>query len=188
MKSFFTSLRASLLLLIICGLLYPLATTGIAQVLFPKQAKGSLIEREGQLIGSALLAQEFTSPDLFHPRPSAANYDPKASAATNAAVSSEDYSRQIAERVNRLKQEEGAMATRAIPADLVTESGSGLDPHLSPAAARAQVSRIARETGISEAELNALIDHHTKGRQLGIFGEQRVNILELNLDLLQRIR
>lgn len=186
MKSLVIALRTSLLLMIICGLLYPLVTTGIAQVLFPKQANGSLIEHHGTVIGSEWIAQPFTSPGFFHPRASAADYDPRATAATNAAVASDEYLRDLGEKVNQLKKENPGLADREIPADLVTTSGSGLDPHLSPAAAKAQVPRISKETGIPEAELNALVDAHTKGRDLGIFGEPRVNVLELNLELLKR--
>ncbi|WP_146812278.1 potassium-transporting ATPase subunit KdpC [Aneurinibacillus danicus] len=183
MKSLFIAIRASILLMLVCGLLYPLLTTGIAQVLFPFQAQGSLVEDNGKVEGSVLLAQDFTSPKLFHPRASAAKYDPTASAATNAAVASPDYVKGIKETVDAVKKENPALQDN-IPADLVTTSGSGFDPHLSPEAAKAQVPRIAKATGLSEHVLLSLIDKHTKGRQLGIFGEPRVNVLELNRDLL----
>ena len=136
------------------------------------------------MIGSKLIAQDFSSPKLFHPRMSAAKYDPQASAATQAAIASEDYLKGLTENVQGLKKENGNLTD--IPADLVTTSGSGFDPDLSPEAVRAQVPRIARETGLSEVELNRLIDEHVQSRQLGVFGEPRVNVLELNIDLIKK--
>lgn len=188
MKSFLTAIRASLILMLFCGLLYPLATTGLAQAIFPKQADGSLIVEDGMVRGSEWIAQGFESPKLFHPRASAANYDPTASAATQAAVASDDYVKGVAEQVAALKQENPQLDPEHIPADLVTTSGSGYDPHLTPEAARAQVPRVAKETGIEESELNAMIDRHTEGRDLGIFGESRVNVLLLNRELLTQIK
>ena len=181
MKAFMVALRASVLFMLICGLLYPLVTTGVAQVLFPKQAEGSLVFNHGQVQGSDLLAQDFKSPSTFHPRASAANYDPKASAATNAAVASVNYVKGLKKQVDALKKEDPSL--KDIPADLVTTSGSGFDPDLSPEAAKAQIPRIARATGIAQEKLVQLIDQHIKGRQLVIFGEPRVNVLELNMAL-----
>lgn len=182
MKSLIVAIRASVVLLLICGLIYPLATTGVAQVIFPKQADGSLIKTNGKVTGSKLLAQEFKGPEWFHSRASAASYNPTASAATNVAVASEDYVKATKDKINELKKENNDLG-KDIPADLVTTSGSGFDPDLSPEAVRAQVPRIAKATGISEEKLVSLIKNNTKGRQLGIFGEPRVNVLELNLDL-----
>ncbi|QKE75827.1 potassium-transporting ATPase subunit KdpC [Arthrobacter citreus] len=176
------AIRASIVLLVICGLVYPLATTGVAQVIFPKQADGSLIETKGKVTGSKLLAQEFKGPEWFHSRASAANYNPTASAATNAAVASKEYVKETKDKINELKNENSNLR-KTIPADLVTTSGSGFDPDLSPEAVKAQVPRVAKATGISEDQLMTLINKHTKRRQIGIFGEPRVNILELNLDL-----
>lgn len=186
MKSIFVALRTAIVFMVICGLLYPLVTTGIAQALFPKQAEGSLVSQNGQIIGSSLLAQDVKGAGLFHPRASAANYDPTASAATNAAVASNDYVKITSDKVNAIKQENPNIGT-VIPADLVTTSGSGFDPDLSIEAAKAQVPRISKETGIAEDQLLSLITQHTKGRQLGLFGEPRVNVLELNM-LLQKIK
>ncbi|WP_170927420.1 potassium-transporting ATPase subunit KdpC [Gottfriedia acidiceleris] len=186
MKSLMVAIRASIVLLLICGLAYPLATTGVAQVIFPKKADGSLIKTNGQIKGSKLLAQEFKGPEWFHSRASAANYNPTASAATNAAVASEEYVKTTKEKIKELKNENTNLG-KNIPADLVTTSGSGFDPDLSPEAVKAQVPRIANATGISEDKLTSLIKKHTKGRQLGVFGEPRVNVLELNLDL-QKLR
>lgn len=183
MKSVWIALRTSIVLMLLCGLVYPLATTAFAQVLFLHQAEGSLVKVDGKIIGSELLAQEFTSPKLFHPRASAAKYDPTASAATNAAVAHPDYVKTVKESIDALRQENPTLGSN-VPADLVTTSGSGFDPHLSPEAAQAQVPRIAKASGISEDELNRLIEEHTEGRQLGIFGEPRVNVLTLNQDLL----
>ena len=186
MKSLFIALRASVVLMVVCGLLYPLATTGFANVLFPKQAEGSLLEDHNQVVGSELIAQNFQAPQFFHPRASAAKYDPKASAATQAAIASPDYVKSVQDQVQALKQENPNL--HEIPADLVTTSGSGFDPDLSPEAAKAQVPRIAQATGLSEADLNKLIDEQTQTRQLGIFGEPRVNVLELNRELLKRTK
>jgi K+-transporting ATPase ATPase C chain len=184
MKSFLVALRASLFLMILCGLIYPLATTAVAQVLFHKQAEGSLITQNGKVQGSELIAQGFKGPQWFQPRASAAKYDPTASAATNAAVASNDYIKTVQKDVNQVKKEDPNIGN-SIPADLITTSGSGFDPDLTPEAAKAQVPRIAKARNVSEAQLQALINEHTKGRQLGIFGESRVNVLELNMALQQ---
>lgn len=183
MKSLWIAVRASLVLLVLCGIIYPFVTTGFAQLLFPAQAEGSLIEANGKIQGSRMLAQDFTSPGFFHPRSSAANYDPKASAATNAAVASEDYEKSIQEKIAAIEKENPSLKGK-VPADLVTTSGSGFDPDLSPEAAKAQIPRVAQATGFSEQALQQLVDQHTRGRALGIFGEPRVNVLELNLALL----
>lgn len=179
-------IRVSLVLMLLCGLGYPLVTTGAAQALFPRQADGSLIESSGGVIGSELLAQNVESPKLFQPRASNAKYDPTASAGSNRAVASEDYVQEIAGKIAQVKQENPSLTV--IPADLVTVSGSGLDPDLSPEAAKAQMPRISRATGLSEATLQALVDAHVKGRQLGIFGEPRVNVTELNLALMKQMK
>jgi K+-transporting ATPase ATPase C chain len=184
MKMMLTAIRVSVVLMLLCGLIYPLVTTGVAQALFPKQAEGSLIQMNGTLIGSKLLAQSIQSPKLFQPRGSAAKYDPTASVGSNTAVASADYVKKIADQIDALKKDNPNLTD--IPADLVTGSGSGFDPDLSPEAAKAQVPRISRETGIGEQQLNQLVDLHTKDRQLGVFGEPRVNVLELNIDLMNQ--
>ncbi|MED1203139.1 potassium-transporting ATPase subunit KdpC [Heyndrickxia acidicola] len=186
MRFFMTALRTSVFLMILCGFIYPVVTTGFAQVLFHKQAEGSLVTENGKVKGSEMLAQGFKGTQWFQPRASAAKYDPTASAATNAAVASHDYVKSVKASVNQLKKENPGLGND-IPADLVTTSGSGFDPDLSPEAAKAQVPRIARVTGISEERLQSLIDQHTKGRSLGIFGEPRVNVLEINMAL-QKIK
>ncbi|WP_040948890.1 potassium-transporting ATPase subunit KdpC [Gorillibacterium massiliense] len=186
MKMLGNAIRVSIVLMLICGFIYPMVTTGFAQVLMHKQANGSLIKTENGIAGSSLIAQQVESPKLFHPRASAAKYDPTASAGSNQAVASEDYASNLAKNVEAVKQDNPGMTD--VPADLVTGSGSGLDPDLSPAAAKAQAPRISRETGISEEELDRLIDNNTKKRQLGIFGEPHVNVTELNMDLLKLLK
>ncbi|MGG1516423.1 potassium-transporting ATPase subunit KdpC [Paenibacillus oryzisoli] len=186
MKSVMIAIRVSLLFMIVCGLIYPLATAGVAQVLFPKQANGSLIESNGTVIGSELLAQNFESPKFFHPRASAANYDPTATAGSNTAVASSDYAAAMADKIEAWKKENPNLTE--IPADIVTVSGSGFDPDLSREGAKAQIPRISRETGISESKLNELVDQVAKARQLGIFGEPRVNVTELNMELLHKVK
>jgi K+-transporting ATPase ATPase C chain len=182
MRSFLVALRASLFLMILCGLIYPLATTAVAQVLFHKQAEGSLVTQNGKVVGSDLIAQGFKGPQWFQPRASAAHYNPTASAATNADVASSGYVKAVKDKVAQVKKEDPNIGN-SIPADLVTTSGSGFDPDLSPEAAKAQVTRISKATGVSEDRLQTLINENTKGRSLGIFGEPRVNVLDLNMAL-----
>jgi potassium-transporting ATPase KdpC subunit len=182
MRSFLVALRASLFLLILCGLIYPLATTAVAQVLLHKQAEGSLVTQNGKVVGSELLAQGFKGPQWFQPRASAAKYDPTASAATNADVASSDYIKTVKNNVGQIKKEDPNLEN-SIPADLVTTSGSGFDPDITPEAAKAQVIRIAKASGISQNQLITLINQHIEGRSLGIFGEPRVNVLKINLAL-----
>ncbi|MCM3135938.1 potassium-transporting ATPase subunit KdpC [Paenibacillus polysaccharolyticus] len=183
MKMLLPALRLSVVLMLVCGLLYPLVTTGVAQLLFPSQANGSLMVQDAKVIGSSLLAQEVKSPGLFQPRASNANYDPTASAGSNRAVASPEYTAEMNQKLATLRQENPALPHK-IPADLVTGSGSGLDPDLSPEAAVAQIPRISQATGLGKKKLAQLIEDHTQGRQLGIFGEPRVNVNELNLALI----
>jgi K+-transporting ATPase ATPase C chain len=183
MKMTWIAIRASIVLMVICGLIYPLVTTGVAQAIFPKQANGSLIEANGVVQGSELLAQNFESPRFFHPRASNAKYDPKSSAGSNVAIASDDYVKGISDQIDAWKKENPLLTE--VPADLVTVSGSGFDPDLSPEGAKAQVPRISKETGLSVVLIQQLIDKQTMNRSLGIFGEPRVNVLDLNLGLLQ---
>ncbi|QHW31364.1 potassium-transporting ATPase subunit KdpC [Paenibacillus rhizovicinus] len=187
MKSIVTAIRVSIVLMLICGFIYPLVTTGFAQVLFPKQADGSLmVSADGTVLGSKLLAQNVESPKLFHPRASNAKYDPTASAGSNRAVATTEYVKEMEERVAAVKADNPELTD--IPADLVTVSGSGFDPDLSPEAAKAQVPRISKATGMSADALNKLIDEVANSRQLGIFGEPRVNVNALNTELMQQIK
>jgi K+-transporting ATPase ATPase C chain len=167
---------------VIFGLIYPLAVTGLAQLLFPIQANGSLIQRNGQVIGSQLLGQAFSAPGYFHSRPSNAGtgYDASQSGATNYAPTNHQLIDRVKGDVEKLHAENPG---EPIPVDLVTASASGLDPEISPAAAEFQVARVARERKISEDEVRSLVAKHTLARQFGFLGEPRVRVLELNLDL-----
>jgi potassium-transporting ATPase KdpC subunit len=167
---------------LLLGVIYPLAITGISQILFPDQANGQLIERDGKVIGSRIIGQGFSSPGYFRSRPSAAGtgYDAASSAGTQLGPTNKKLIESVTANVEAARKEN---PNAPVPIDLVTASASGLDPHLSPAAADFQVPRVARERGLSEADLRALVASHTDGRQLGFLGEPRVNVLELNLAL-----
>ena len=178
------AVRISLLFLVLCGGVYPAAVTLVAQ-LMPYQASGSLITRsDGAVIGSELIAQPFTGDGYFHPRPSAAGtdgYDARASSGSNLGPTNQKLIDRVKTAAAAARADDPALTT--VPADLVTASGSGLDPDITPAAALAQVPRVAKARAISEQELADLIRTHTTGRDLGIFGDPRVNVLKLNLAL-----
>ncbi|HEX8718567.1 MAG TPA: potassium-transporting ATPase subunit KdpC [Gemmatimonadaceae bacterium] len=173
----------TLILCVLTGVVYPGVVTGLAQLLFPRQANGSLIAVGGNVIGSRLIGQAFARPGYFHPRPSAAGagYDAMASGGTNEGPTSHALAESIAARVDSVHRRDGVRGP--VPADMVTASGSGLDPHISPANAMLQVMRVARARGVRPEAIRALVQHHVEARQLGIFGEPRVNVLELNLAL-----
>ncbi len=172
------------------GGLFPAALYGLAQGAFPDQAGGSMLKAGGVVVGARLIGQNFTRPGYFHGRPSAAGagYDATASGGTNLPPTNQKLIQSIAERARAYRAENGLAPDAAVPIDAVTSSGSGLDPHISPASAALQVSRVAATRGLSEAVVRALVARHTQGRQLGILGEPRVSVLELNLALDQAMR
>jgi len=185
MKTFIIALRATLVTLILTGILYPLGMTALAQVLFPSAANGSLAKDEsGKVVGSRLLGQNFANPAYFQPRPSAAGngYDPLASGGSNFGPTSAKLQDRVKADIARLHKD-NPDAIGDIPAELVTASGSGLDPHLSPVGARWQVPRVAHVRGVSAARITAALEEAVSGRDFGFLGEPTVNVLELNLAL-----
>lgn len=184
MKNLLTAILMTVVTTVVFGLVYPLAITGIAQLVFPDKANGQLIRRaDGTIIGSRIIGQPFAGPGYFHPRPSAAGpagYDAGASAGSNLGPTNRVLIERVKADVARLQAENPG---KPVPIDLVTTSASGLDPHISPAAAEFQVPRIARERSLSEDQVRQIVATHTEGRQFGFLGEPRVNVLELNLDL-----
>ena len=182
------ALRMTLVTLLLTGLAYPLALTGLAQVLFPARANGSLVTAGDRVVGSELIGQRFRKAGYFQGRPSAAGsdgYDATSSSGSNLGPTSKALRQRIEADVARLRSENAA-APASIPVELVTASGSGLDPHLSPEAARWQVPRIASARGVPPAEVDSLVAAHTENRWLGILGEPRVNVLRLNVELDRR--
>lgn len=174
-------------LTVLVGVAYPLAMTGLAQVLFPYQANGSLVrDAQGKVVGSALIGQNFAGPRYFHPRPSAAGadgYDAGASSGSNLAPTNAKLIEAVRERAEAYRQENGLAADAQVPVDAVTTSASGLDPEISPANALLQVKRVAAARQLAETDVRTLMEQSTQGRVLGFFGEPRVNVLQLNLAL-----
>ena len=190
MKNIFTEFGRSLVAtlffaVILCGL-YPLVVFGISQLLFPNQANGSLLVDKSGIRGSALLAQNFTGTKYFHPRPSAAGsngYDPTSSGGSNLGPTSSNLVANITQNIATYRSDNGLATNAPVPADAVTESASGLDPHISVANAELQIPRVAKARGISEARVRELVQQNTSGRDLGVFGEPRVNVMMLNFAL-----
>lgn len=176
----------TIVLTVLTGFIYPLVVWGIAQIVFPAQANGSLVMRDGRPIGSRLIGQNFSQNKYFHPRPSAAGdkgYDASNSGGSNLGPTNKALIDAVRARVSAVSEEEAPIAPGGVPADLVTASGSGLDPEISPAAAALQVGRVARARGISEDAVRAIVRQNTRQRWAGILGEPGVNVLELNLAL-----
>jgi K+-transporting ATPase ATPase C chain len=181
-NNFISALLFTIIGTVLLGIAYPYTVAGIAQLLFREKANGQLITRDGHVIGSRIIGQPFTGEGYFHSRPSAAGngYDAASSGASNFGPTNQKLIDRVTADTASLTKANGA---GPVPIDLVTASASGLDPHITPAAAEYQVQRVARERGISEGQLRVLIAQHTEGRQLGLFGEPRVNVLELNIAL-----
>ncbi len=206
MKVFIRAITVSLVLLLICGIIYPLGMTGVSQLLFPRQANGSIIEYDGKPVGSELLGQAFSDPRFFHGRVSAYNYntyteeDTKpdqdgktayagvSSGSANLAPSNPALADRVKTDIDAFLEAHPGVRKEDIPADLLTSSGSGLDPHISPEAAKIQIPAVSRATGINESELEEIVLKYTEGRQLGIFGEPRVNVLKVNMEIAGRLR
>ena len=184
-RNLFIAFLMTIVTTVILGLIYPLIVTALSQALFHDKANGQLISKDGAVIGSRIIAQPFRGPGYFHPRASSAGngYDAANSGGTNYGPTNQKL-------IDRVRQDVASAQTenpsRAIPIDMVTTSASGLDPHITPANAEFQLTRIAHERGISEEKLRTIVAQHTEGRQLGFLGEARVNVLELNLDLDER--
>jgi K+-transporting ATPase ATPase C chain len=182
MRNLVVAVLMTLVTTVLLGLVYPLVVTGLAQVLFPTQANGQLVERNGAVIGSHLIGQGFSKPGYFHSRPSAiaVPYDASNSGGSNYGPTNKKLIDAVKANV---EAEHAGNPDAAVPVDLVTTSASGFDPHITPAAAAFQVPRIARERGVPESRVSELVQAHTEGRQLGFLGEARVNVLDLNLAL-----
>jgi potassium-transporting ATPase KdpC subunit len=181
-KNLMTAIWFTLVTTVLLGVIYPLAVTGLSQLLFHDRANGQLLEKDGKVIGSRIIGQAFTGPGYFHSRPSAAGagYDPTSSGGSFLGPTNKALVDRVNGEVQRLHAENPSVP---VPVDLVTTSGSGLDPHISPAAAEFQIPRVAKERHVSETDLRAMVARHTEGRQFGFLGEARVNVLELNLEL-----
>jgi K+-transporting ATPase ATPase C chain len=182
-KHIYPAIALTIVLTVLVGIVYPFVIIGLSQLLFKEKAHGSLIEKDGKVIGSRLIGQPFNGAGYFHSRPSAAGsgYDATASGGTNLGPTSKLlFEEQVRGRSKQLRTEN---PNAEIPVDLITCSGSGLDPHISPAAAEFQISRVAKERRMNEDEVRGLVHRHTEGRQFGVLGEPRVNVLELNLAL-----
>jgi potassium-transporting ATPase KdpC subunit len=181
-KNFVTAVLMTISTTVLLGIIYPLVVTAIAQVIFPRQANGQLIQQDGKLVGSAIIGQGFSGPAYFHSRPSAAGngYDAANTNGSQLGPTNQKLIERVKADVALAQADHPGVA---VPIDLVTTSASGIDPHITPAAAEFQLPRVARERGTTVERLRAVVAKHTQGRQLGFLGEPRVNVLELNLDL-----
>lgn len=205
MKKIWNNIRGaivfSIIMLIICGLLYPLAVTGVSQLLFPKQANGSLLEVDGKAVASSIIGQDVQDARLFQGRPSAVKYNTYteteqqngdyagvASGSNNYAPSNPDLEARLEESIQVFLKRNPGVERKDIPVDMITQSGSGLDPHISPEAAQLQIPAIAKASGLSEEQLKQIVEEHTTNKVLGIFGEVTVNYVECNLDIAKAIK
>ncbi len=178
------AVRASLLFFLLCGIVYPLAMTSVAQTLMPDRANGSLIrDAEGNVVGSELIGQSFSDPAFFQSRVSSIDYNAAGSGSSNYAPSNPDLLQRMRNSIDAWKKDNPDVPTSVLPISLITNSGSGLDPHLTPESAEVQIPRISKLTGIPVDDLEQLVRRHTEGRDLGLIGEPRVNVLMLNLEL-----
>jgi K+-transporting ATPase ATPase C chain len=184
-KNLITAVLMTIATTILLGIIYPLVVTGLAQLIFPKQANGQLIQKDGKTVGSSIIAQGFSSPGYFHPRPSFAGngYDPTNSNGSQLGPTNQKLIDRVKGDVSTAHAEN---PSEPVPIDLVTGSASGLDPHITPATAEFQLPRVAKERGTTVEKLRALVQKHTEDRQFGFLGEPRVNVLELNLELDER--
>ena len=201
LKSFKTAFYVSIAMYLLCGFAYPMVLTGISQIIFPNQANGSLVEMDGKVVGSTLVGQDFTDERLFHCRPSAYNYNTYtqedkengiytglSSGSNNYAVSNPKLKERLNQDIIEFLKENPTITRDEIPSDIITASGSGLDPHISVEAANVQVDRIVKNTQLSEAKVKELIKKNTVGKLFGIFGEETVNVIELNLSLVKELK
>ncbi len=206
MKTLKRSILISVVLLILCGIIYPLAMTGISQLVFNKKANGSMIFVNGKEVGSELIGQSFTDPRFFHGRVSAVNYNTYTEADTkpdkngkaaytgvssgsqNLAPSNKALTDRVQKDMDEFLKSHPGVKKEDIPTDLLTSSGSGLDPNISPESAKIQIPAVSKATGISEAELQNIVNKYTEGRALGIFGEPRVNVLKVNLEIVTLLK
>lgn len=201
LKSFKTAFFVSIAMYLLCGFAYPMVLTGISQIIFPNQANGSLVEMDGKVVGSTLVGQDFTDERLFHCRPSAYYYNTYtqedkengiytglSSGSNNYAVSNPKLKERLNQDIIKFLKENPTITRDEIPSDIITASGSGLDPHISVEAANVQVDRIVKNTQLSEAKVKELIKKNTVGKLFGIFGEETVNVIELNLSLVKELK
>ncbi|MGN7168839.1 potassium-transporting ATPase subunit KdpC [Paenibacillus cellulositrophicus] len=178
------ALRTSLVLIVLCGIAYPLVSTGLAQLIFPNQASGSMLkDSTGKVVGSELIGQSFTDPSFFQGRVSSIDYKAEGSGSNNYAPSNPELLKRVQASIADWQKNNPDVPVSELPVDLITNSGSGLDPHITPESAKAQVPRISKLRGVSADELDRLVERNTEGRDLGVFGEKRVNVLKLNLAL-----
>lgn len=200
LKPIKTAFFVAITMFLICGFAYPLVLTGISQIVFPDQANGSIVEMDGKAVGSSLVGQDFTDQRLFHCRPSAYNYNTYtqeekengtysgvSSGSNNYAVSNPELEKRLNEEIEQFLKENPTISIDEIPSDIITASGSGLDPHISVEAANVQIDRIVKNTQLSREKVETLIEQNTQGKLFGIFGEDTVNVLELNLSLVKEM-